>query len=64
MYSADGTLDEAYTVRTGDLVEVPRGYHPFSVAPGYKNYCLWIMAGRRRGLLSSTEEKHCWMLGS
>ncbi len=64
VYSADGTLDEAYTVRTGDLVEVPRGYHPFSVAPGYKNYCLWIMAGRRRGLLSSTEEKHRWMLGS
>ncbi len=61
VYTKDGAIDEVYRVKTGDMVEVPRGYHPFTVAPGYKNYCLWIMAGPRRGLLSSPDEEHTWM---
>lgn len=61
VYTTDGTIDEAYKVKTGDFVEIPKGYHPFTVAPNYKNYCLWIMAGKRRGLLSTTEEVHKWM---
>lgn len=61
VYTSDGTIDEAYRVKTGDFVEIPKGYHPFTVAPGYRNYCLWIMAGKRRGLLSVTEEVHKWM---
>ena len=61
VYTKDGEIDETYRVKTGDLVEVPKGYHPFTVAPGYKNYCLWIMAGPRRGLLSSPDEEHKWI---
>ena len=48
-------------VKTGDLVEVPKGYHPFTVAPGYKNYCLWIMAGKNRGIFCTGEEDHKWV---
>ncbi len=62
VYSKEGDIDEAYKVKTGDLVEVPKGYHPFSVAPGYKNYCLWIMAGEYRGIFCTTEEEHKWIV--
>ena len=62
VYSKDGALNEAYKVKTGDSVEIPKGYHPFSVAPGYKGYCLWIMAGKDRGIFCTTEEGHKWML--
>ena len=61
VYSKEGDIDKAYRVKTGDLVEVPKGYHPFSVAPNYKNYCLWIMAGKNRGIFSTTEDEHKWM---
>lgn len=62
VYTEDKTIDEAYRIMTGDAVEIPRGYHPMAVAPNYKNYTLWIMAGPRRGLLSSSQECHKWML--
>ncbi|MBE7087640.1 MAG: 5-deoxy-glucuronate isomerase [Clostridiales bacterium] len=61
VYSKDGEINEAYKVKTGDMVEVPKGYHPFSVAPGYKNYCLWIMAGKNRGIFCTSEEEHKWV---
>lgn len=61
VYSKEGDIDEAYKVKSGDMVEVPKGYHPFSVAPYYKNYCLWIMAGKNRGIFCTTEEEHKWM---
>ena len=61
VYSKDGTLNEAYKIQTGDFVEVPKGYHPCAVAPGYKCYCLWIMAGNNRGLFSTTQEEHKWI---
>lgn len=61
VYSKEGDVNEAYKVKTGDFVEIPKGYHPFSVAPNYKNYCLWIMAGKNRGIFCTTEEDHKWM---
>lgn len=60
VYSKEGDINEAYKVKTGDMVEVPKGYHPFSVAPGYKNYCLWVMAGKHRGIFCTQEEEHKW----
>lgn len=62
VYSKDGDINEVYKVKTGDLVEVPKGYHPFTVAPGYKNYCLWIMAGKNRGIFCTSEEEHKWIV--
>ena len=61
VYTKDKAINEAYKIEHGDLVEIPRGYHPMAVAPGYKNYTLWIMAGPRRGLLSTGEECHTWI---
>ena len=61
VYSKEGDINEVYKVKTGDLVEVPKGYHPFTVAPGYKNYCLWIMAGKNRGIFCTAEEEHKWV---
>ncbi|NMB97808.1 MAG: 5-deoxy-glucuronate isomerase, partial [Clostridiaceae bacterium] len=61
VYSKEGDIDETYTVKTGDIVEIPKGYHPFCCAPGYNSYYLWIMAGKNRGFYMTTEEKHKWL---
>lgn len=63
VYSEDGDINEAYKIQTGDFVEIPKGYHPCVVAPGYKCYCLWIMAGNNRGLYSTIQEEHKWING-
>ena len=62
VYTSENDINEVYKVQNGDMVVIPKGYHPFTVAPGYKNYCLWIMAGKKRGLLSSSEECHKWIV--
>ena len=61
VYTMEGDLDETYTVKSGDFVEIPRGYHPFHSAPGYDSYYLWIMAGEDRGFYMTTEEEHKWL---
>ena len=63
VYTKEGDVDETYTVKSGDFVEIPRGYHPFHTAPGYKNYMLWIMAGPVRGFYMTTDEEHKWLNG-
>ena len=35
IYTEDGSLDEALTVKDGDVVLVPRGYHPVGAPHGY-----------------------------
>lgn len=60
VYTADGVIDEAYTTRNGDFVEIPKGYHPGTVAPGYTGYLLWLMSGDTRGLLSSADPDQSW----
>ena len=61
VYTKEGDIDETYTVKSGDMVEMPRGYHPEHCAPGYKNYYLWIMAGKNRGFFMTTDEDHAWL---
>ena len=58
VYTADGSIDETYTVKNGDFVEIPKGYHPCCCAPGYRNYYLWIMAGENRGFYMTTDPEH------
>jgi 5-deoxy-glucuronate isomerase len=48
VYSSDGTLDEALAPGDGDLVLVPRGYHPVAATPGHECYYLNVMAGPTR----------------
>lgn len=61
VYTMEGDIDETYTVKSGDFVEIPRGYHPFHTVPGYDNYYLWIMAGKDRGFFMTTDEEHKWL---
>ena len=61
VYTKDNSIDETYTVKSGDFVEIPKGYHPCCCAPGYKNYYLWIMAGKDRGFFMSFDPEHLWL---
>ncbi|MBE5040733.1 5-deoxy-glucuronate isomerase [Ructibacterium gallinarum] len=61
VYTMEGDIDEIYTVKSGDFVEIPKGYHPFHAAPGYDNYYLWVMAGKDRGFFMTTDQDHAWL---
>jgi 5-deoxy-glucuronate isomerase len=62
VYTDDRKLDEAIQVRDGDVVLVPRGYHPVAAGPGYDLYYLNVMAGPRRQWLVTTDPDHRWQL--
>jgi 5-deoxy-glucuronate isomerase len=62
VYTDDRSLDEAIQVRDGDVVLVPRGYHPVAAGPGYDLYYLNVMAGPTRRWLVSTDPRHRWQL--
>ena len=62
VYTDDRSLDEAIQVRDGDVVLVPRGFHPVAAGPGYDLYYLNVMAGPRRRWLVTTDPEHRWQL--
>jgi len=62
IYTDDRSLDEAIQVRDGDLVLVPRGFHPVAAGPGYDLYYLNVMAGPTRRWLVTTDADHRWQL--
>jgi 5-deoxy-glucuronate isomerase len=62
VYTDDRTLDETIHVEDGDLVLVPRGYHPVGAAHGYDLYYLNVMAGPRRLWRFHNDPAHEWML--
>jgi 5-deoxy-glucuronate isomerase len=62
VYTDDRSLDEAIQVRDGDVVLVPRGYHPVAAGPGYDLYYLNVMAGPTRRWLATTDPDHRWQL--
>jgi 5-deoxy-glucuronate isomerase len=62
VYTADGDLDETLTVRDGDIVLVPRGYHTVSAPPGYALYYLNVMAGPVRAWAVANDPDHEWTL--
>jgi len=45
LYTEDGEMSEAFIVRNGDTVEIPKGYHPVGAPPGVNLYYLWFLAG-------------------
>jgi 5-deoxy-glucuronate isomerase len=45
VYTDDGSLDETIAVRDGDVVLVPRGYHPVAAGARHDLYYLNVMAG-------------------
>jgi 5-deoxy-glucuronate isomerase len=44
-YSSDGGVEETFTVRDGDCVNVPRGFHVTTAAPGHNMWILNFLAG-------------------
>ena len=62
VYTDDRSVDEAIQVRDGDVVLVPRGYHPVAAGPGYDLYYLNVMAGPTRRWLVTTDPDHRWQL--
>jgi len=62
LYTEDGRIDEAWTIRDGDLLLVPEGYHAFAVAHGYNGYYLNILAGEEaiRTMQPADDPVHAW----
>ena len=49
-------------VQDGDVVMVPRGYHPVGAPYGYELYYLNVMAGPSRKWVFHNDPRHEWML--
>lgn len=64
IYTDDRSLDESLAVEDGDVVLVPRGYHPVGAAHGYDLYYLNVMAGPERKWLFSNDPAHDWIMAS
>lgn len=62
IYTDDRSLDESLAVEDGDVVLVPRGYHPVGTAHGYDLYYLNVMAGPERKWLFSNDPAHDWIM--
>jgi 5-deoxy-glucuronate isomerase len=61
LYSPARGLDETWTVRDGDLVLVPYGYHAFAAAPGYDFYYLNALAGDHHSMANSDDPALAWI---
>ncbi|HSC28562.1 MAG TPA: 5-deoxy-glucuronate isomerase [Vicinamibacterales bacterium] len=60
LYTADGEC-VTHSVRDGDAVLLPYGYHPVSSPPGYRLYYLWGLAGEQRKLALHEDPAHRWI---
>jgi 5-deoxy-glucuronate isomerase len=61
IYTHDRRIDETLTVRDGDLVLVPEGYHPVVAAHGYNVYYLNVLAGSARSMAASDDPDYGWV---
>ncbi len=61
VYTDDRSLDETVCVEDGDVVLVPRGYHPVGAPHGYDLYYLNIMAGPKRTWIFNNDPNHAWI---
>ncbi len=64
LYSPRHGLDVTETVRHGDLMLVPYGYHTTAAAHGYDLYYLNALAGDRRSMASADDPALHWIRGS
>lgn len=64
LYSDDGELKDAFIVRDGDTIVIPKGYHPVAAPPGYSVYYLWALAGEGRNLFFRYDPQHEWVIGA
>jgi 5-deoxy-glucuronate isomerase len=64
VYTPDRRIDETLTVRDGELVLVPEGYHPVVAAHGYNVYYLNALAGSARSMAASDDPEYAWVRGA
>ena len=62
VYTDDRSLDETMAVEDGDVVMVPKGYHPVGAPYGYDLYYLNVMAGPERCWRFKNDPDHEWIL--
>ena len=61
VYTPDRRIDETLTVRDGDMVLIPEGYHPVVAAHGYTVYYLNALAGSARSMAASDDPDYLWI---
>ena len=61
VYTEDRSIDETVCVEDGDVVLVPRGYHPVGAPHGYDLYYLNVMAGPVRRWIVHDDPAHAWI---
>ncbi len=64
VYTADGSIDQTLTVRDGELVLIPEGYHPVVAAHGYNVYYLNALAGTARSMAATDDPAYAWVRDS
>jgi 5-deoxy-glucuronate isomerase len=62
VYTDDLSIDETMCARDGDVVLVPRGYHPVCAPHGYDVYYLNVMAGPERKWIARNDPAHEWLI--
>lgn len=55
IYRRDGSFDQTFLVRDGDLLLIRDGYHPFVTAYGFDAYYLNVLAGSRRSMAATDD---------
>lgn len=61
VYTRDRRLDLTLTVRDGEVVLIPEGYHPVVAAHGYDVYYLNALAGSARSMAASDDPDYAWV---
>ena len=61
LYSPHHGIDETVTVRDGDVMLVPFGYHTTAAAHGYDLYYLNALAGERRSMAAADDPDLAWI---
>ncbi len=64
LYSPEHGVDMTETVRHGDLMLVPFGYHTVAAAHGYDLYYLNALAGDRRSMAAADDPAFAWIRSS
>lgn len=62
VYTDSRDIDETLSVEDGDVVLVPKGYHPVGASHGYDLYYLNVMAGPNRVWIFKNDPAHEWMI--
>ena len=62
VYTDARDIDQTMAVENGDVVLVPRGYHPVIVPYGYQSYYLNVMAGPKRTWHFANDPAHAWIV--